>query len=311
LLSKDRATREHFQMLLESASQPRHASGNACVKLCYFLEQCRKSASVILREVAFSQRTCLDLFNFYIEWNEKNQHRSMRQVLELHTSLITLNPDKRVSSTVKMEILERVLSIITHQSAQPFVKPSFKVLECFLSKDTISVTELMEVYGGSVFVGSRANFRRHVQNVDDPNLWHSFVYAVFEWMSLPDTSPAAGKLLVTLFQKFRVVSTENESSDGDAYTILWQRWIRHGLTRQPDSLENIKNYLFPPLFKLDRMGSLEFLQDLARESHVEDLESQESDAQAFLLLSAMEVGKKSGLVDESSKNQKFSLFSSR
>jgi hypothetical protein len=265
------------------------------------------SASVILRDVAFSRKTCLDLFHFYVEWNEKNQHRSMRQVLELLASLITLNPDKKASSIMKMEILERVLSIITHQSAQPFVKPSFKVLDCFLSKNTISVNELTDVYGGSSFLGSRIKFKSHVQKVDDPNLWHSFVYAVFEWMSLPDTSPAAGKLLVTLFQKLRVVSTENESSDGEAYTILWQRWIRHGLTRQPDSLENIKNYLFPPLFKLDKMGSLMFLQDLARESHFEDLESQESDAQAFLLLSAMEVGKKSGLVDEASKNQKYSL----
>jgi hypothetical protein len=47
---------------------------------------------------------------------------------------------------------------------------------------------------------------------------------------------------------------------------------------------------------------VKFLHDLAEESHVNDLESQESDAQAFLLLSAMEVGKKSGLVDEPSKN---------
>ena len=255
--------------------------------------------------MAFSHKTCLDLFNFYIEWNEKNQHRSMRQVLELLASMITLNPDKTASLNMKMEILEQVLSIITHQSAQPFVKPSFKVLECFLSKGTISVKELTDVYGSDAFVGSRMNFKSYVQSVD-PNLWHSFVYAVFEWMSLPDTSPAAGKLLVTLFQKLRKVSMENESNDGEAYTILWQRWIGHGLTRHPNSLENIKNYLFPPLFKIDQTGSLKFLQDLARESHLEDLESQESDAQAFLLLSAMEVGKKSGLVEEASKSQKCS-----
>jgi len=252
--------------------------------------------------MAFSHKTCLDLFNFYVEWNEKNQHRSMRQVLELLASLISLNPDKKASSAIKMEILKRVLSIITHQSAQPFVKLSFKVLECFLSKDTISVRDMTEVYGGNAFLESRMEFKRHLQTFHDPNLWHSFVYAVFEWMSLPDTSPSAGKLLVTLFQKLRVVSMENESSDGEAYTILWQRWIRLGLTRHPDSLDNIKNYLFPSLFKLDKMGSLKFLQNLALESHLEDLKSQESNAQAFLLLSAMEVGKKSGLVDESSKN---------
>jgi hypothetical protein len=252
--------------------------------------------------VAFSHKTCLSLFNFYIKWNEKNQHRSMRQVLELLVSLITLNPDKKASSIVKIEILERVLSILTHQSAQPLVKPAFKVLEYFLGKDAISMIELTEAYGGSAFTESRTHFQRHVRKVHDPDLWHSFVYAVFEWMSLPDTSPAASKLLVTFFQKLRAILAENPSSGDETYTTLWQQWIRTGLVRHPDSLENIKNYLLAPLFKLDKMGSVKFLQDLAQESQASDLESQESDAQAFLLLSAMEVGKRSGLVDEPSKN---------
>jgi hypothetical protein len=226
----------------------------------------------------------------------------MRQVLELLVSLITLNPDKKASSIVKTEILDRVLSIITHQSAQPLVKPAFKVLDYFLGKDAISVIELTEVYSGSAFTESGTHFQRRIQKVHDPDLWHSFVYAVFEWMLFPDTSPAAGKLLVTFFQKLRAISAKNPSSDDETYTTLWQRWIRTGLVRHPDSLESIKNYLLPPLFKLDKMGSVKFLQDLAEESHVNDLESQESDAQAFLLLSAMEVGTKSGLVDEPSKN---------
>jgi hypothetical protein len=226
----------------------------------------------------------------------------MRQVLELLVSLITINPDKKSSSIVKTEILERVLSIITHQSAQPLVKPAFKVLEYFLGKDAVSVIELTEVYGGSAFAKSRTHFQRHIQKVHDPHLWHSFVYAVLEWMSLPDTSPAAGRLLITFFQKVRAILAKNHSSNDETYTTFWQQWIRTGLVRHPDSLENIKNYLLPPLFKLDKMGSVKFLHDLAEESHVNDLESQESDAQAFLLLSAMEVGKKSGLVDEPSKN---------
>lgn len=298
----DRTTTDHFQKLLESASQPRHASGNACVKLCFFLEQCRNSPSAILRKVAFSRRTCIDLFNFYVEWNEKNQHRSMRQVLELLASLITFNPDKTAASAIKIELLQRLISIITHQSAQPFVKPSFKVLECFLSKSTISVTELMEAYGASVTIESLAIAQSHPRDLCGAKLKDSFVSAVFEWMHLPYTSPAAGKLLVTLFQKRKTESMQNTSLAVENSTIPWQEWIRHGLARRPDSLENIKNYLFPPLFKLDRQGSLYFLQDLANQKSMESLSGSEMDAQTFLLLSALEVGKKFGLVDESSMN---------
>src|SRR5438045_9435172 len=94
MLSLGRAATENFQKLLQEASQPRHATGNACVKLCYFIEQCSKSSSTNVRKVAFSYSTCLDLFSFYVESNEKNQHRSMRQVLELLAKLMAQNSDE-------------------------------------------------------------------------------------------------------------------------------------------------------------------------------------------------------------------------
>lgn len=227
----------------------------------------------------------------------------MRQVLEVLSSLITLNPDKTVSSKIKIEILGRLLSIITHQSSQPLVKPTFKVLECFLSNNTVSLTELMHAYEGGIFTKELAIVQSQPRSVCDSKLKDSFISAVFEWMSQPETAPAAGKLLVTLFQKLRVESMETTLPGDENYSILWQRWTHHGLARHPDSLENIKNYLFPPLFKLDRTGSIEFLRYLAKRGIIESFDNSELDAQAFLLLSAMEVGKKCGLVDESSKNQ--------
>lgn len=133
----------HF---LEKAAQPRHASGNACIKLCYFLEQCRGSKSSFIRGFVFCRSTCLDLFNFYIEWNEKNQNRSMRQVLELLSSLIARNPDEETASVLKTAIAERATAIITHQATQPLVKPAFKCLECLVGKGTIRADTLIRIY---------------------------------------------------------------------------------------------------------------------------------------------------------------------
>ncbi|EPE28716.1 ARM repeat-containing protein [Glarea lozoyensis ATCC 20868] len=283
------------QELLENASQPRHASGNACIKLCYFIEQCRGSSCSPIRDVVFSKSIALRLFYFYIEWSEKNQNRSMRQVLELLSSLIARNPNSEVSGAIKSSILLKTLSVITHDSIQPAVKPSFKVLECFLGKTSISPNEICVGWNAYTAQKQKDGFRS--TKVMTATAWDSLVSSVFYWLGPADVSPAAGKFLVTLFKTLR---GEPGQGTPENHSSLWQRWIREGIAKNPDSLENVKNYLFTPLFKLDRAGSLAFLQDLNQQSSVSMMGSQDIDAHAMLQLAAMDAGKKSGLIEEPS-----------
>jgi hypothetical protein len=220
----------------------------------------------------------------------------MRQVVELLSSLIDKNPDQQSKTEVKTSILERSMSILTHQAAQPLVKPAFKALECLLSKRTISTQELIDAYRHKNSGETSPVSAKDTTDVD--TAWDSLFADVFEWMILADISPAAGKFLVTVFRELR------SNPDGVPLTNLtasWQRWIREGLRKEPEALENVKNYLFPPLFKLDRPGSLLFLEDLNTQSSVWDMKNQEFDAHSLLQLAAIETGKKSGLVEEPSK----------
>jgi hypothetical protein len=301
-LKRSRKAKDHFQELLVHASQPRLTVSNACVKLCYFIEQCRKSDSKILREFAFSEATCLDLVSFYIEWNEKNQHRSLRQVLDLIATLITINPEKSISKSVKFWILRRTVSIITHHSALPLVKPALKVLEYLLHKGVASVTDLVDVYGEINPPSRSAKKLAETTKALGAMQLDSCVSTVFEWMRLPDTSPAAGKFLVTLFQVLLVKpSSRMISHDLNTHITLWHRWVRSGLSSHPESLDNIKNHVFSPLFRVDRSVSVKFLYYLTDQIALDVFESQDLDTQALLLLSAIEVGKKIGLVDESGR----------
>ncbi|TAQ88243.1 hypothetical protein B7494_g3410 [Chlorociboria aeruginascens] len=251
-----------------------------------------------IRETAFSMKTCLDLFNFYVDWNEKNQHRSMRQVLEVLASLITLHPDPPVSRSIKGSILWRLLSIISHQAAQPLVKPAFKSLELFLGKKTVSPDELIKVYKEQkVTTKSRIPRNSDISALD--STWDVFISEIFGWMNLADVSPAAGKFLVTIFLILKKISPKTEEVVPD-HRALWQKWIREGLSKNPDSLENVKNYLLPPLFKLDRPSSLGFLEEINKQTPISDLGSQELNTHSILQLAAMEVGKKAGLVSDPS-----------
>lgn len=295
-----RAVSDHLQILFQDASQPKQESGNACLKLCYFTECCSQSGSINVKQIAFSYRTCLALFVFYIESNEKNQHRSMRQVLELLAKLIIQNPDKEQSGTIKSEILDRAISSISHASAQAFVKPSLKALECFLGKKAVSAREIIAAHGKTAF------FRKSWASPagDTPSellVLDSFVAATFDWMSLPDTAPSAGKLLLTIFHSLKnnlqAVSEHVEITAAS----LWHRWLRLGLTTHPESIENVKNHIFPQLFRADRAGSIQFLESLTSQSDLVALHGRKvsrDDTEAFLLLSALEAARKAGLVDE-------------
>jgi hypothetical protein len=256
------------------------------------VEQCRKSESAILRSVAFSEKTCLDFFTFYIEWNERHQHKSMRQALELSSILIIAQPDKSVASTLRQQILDELVAIIIHQGPQPLVKPAFKALECYITKASILPADIVNVHS-----------RRRPKIADGPaatsfSELDSLVSSVFEWMTLPDISPGAGKFLVSFFRELRKDDTLTASKSADGLASLWKRWIHTGLGQHPESLENIQRHLFPPLFKMDRAGSVAFLQELTDLKSLPHLDAEDFDADAFLLLAAMEVGKKYGLVEE-------------
>lgn len=292
-----RLTEQTLTEYLEQAAQPRHASGNGCIKLCYFIEQCRESTAQEIRDVAYSQDTCLRLFGFFIEWNEKNQNRSMRQILELVSSLLNQNPNKEISKAVKDVILQRNLAIIGHRGAQPLVKFAFKSLEVLLAKGTFSNQELIDGYQ---LEGSKNRTSRENSTSDAVLSWDNLVEESFDWMDLPDIAPAAGKFLVTVFRQLRAVESSNVLADD--HSTSWQRWIRKGLTKDPESLDNIKIYLFPPLFKLDRPGSLLFLEQLNSQTSTSTNQTQELDAHALLHLAAMEVGKKAGLVEDPSES---------
>ena len=219
----------------------------------------------------------------------------MRQVLELLSSLIARNPDKEVSAAIKSSILSRTLPVITHPSIQPAVKPCFKVLECFLGKGSISPHEVHVAYSESLsYTITGGPDKAHIPS---DSLWSNLVSSVFYWLGPADVSPAAGKFLVTLFKALKA-----ESSQGTAggHSTLWQHWIRQGIAQNPDALENVKNYLFTPLFKLDRNGSVAFLRDLNQKRSMSNLQSQDIDAHAMLQLAAIDAGKKSGLIEEPS-----------
>ncbi|EPQ62559.1 Bgt-4220 [Blumeria graminis f. sp. tritici] len=290
---QEQSFQNSFSLFLGSAQEQGEEFSDQCNLLCSFVEQCNRSQSSTLQKISTSEKVGYELFCLFLELRDKNLHRSMRRILGLVSTLLIFNHDKALSNALKDSIIKRTLSVICHQSSKPSVKLALKSLEFFLGKGTILISELILIYRKIVSFpkaslcaeGNTSNF-----------YCDHFISEIFKWMSMSEISPTAGKLLVIIFQETRNYS--QNSSFADISLISWQNWIQRAIQKEPYLLENVKNHLLPTLFSSDRLGSLEFLEDLNRKIVEPQPQSKEFDTLILLRLTALEIGKKMGLVTD-------------
>ncbi|KAK1987233.1 putative death-receptor fusion protein-domain-containing protein [Colletotrichum cereale] len=280
-----------FDHLLSLAAQPKGVSGNSCVKLCGFVEQSSKSDRPALRQWAFSEGPSLRLFNFFIKWNETEQHRSMKLVLDLLPSLIRRNPDPAAAEAVKTTVLDTLISIIGPQSTKPLLKSSLKAMDHFASKSVFTVDDIA------------ASYRRTQPSCSwesDIGLWQDFFGQMLDWMTMHYVCPTAGKFIVTIFRALRQRSPMNpHTAAAEQFSVeTWLRWVQAAISKTPSLLEGIKTYVFLPLFRDERKDSVQILEQINGMWSASGSAVAELDTLAQLNLAVLEVGKKVGMVEE-------------
>ncbi|TDZ18524.1 Uncharacterized protein Cob_v008660 [Colletotrichum orbiculare MAFF 240422] len=279
-----------FDHLLSLAAQPKGVSGNSCVKLCGFVEQASKSSKPALQNWAFAREPSMRLFNFFIKWNETEQHRSMKLVLELLPSLIRRNPDQETAAHVKTTMLDTLISIIGPQSSKPLLKSSLKAMDFFASKSVFTVEDIAASY-------RRTQSGRSWDS--EMALWQDFFVQMLDWMTMHYVCPTAGKFIVTIFRALRQRALKNPQTSGpEQFSVkAWLRWVQSAINATPSLLDGIKTYVFLPLFKDDRKDSVQILQEINSSWSASD-SSDDLDTLAQLNLAVLEVGKKVGMVEE-------------
>lgn len=284
-----------FSELLKVASQPRNATKDACVKLCGFVQLCVKSKHASLRRWAFQESTSAELFDYYLEWNEKDQHRSMRLVLDLVSTLILRNPDPQVRDALKADFLSKLVSIIARQSSRPVVKSCLSSLNQYLTKSVFTLDDLSREY---------TRICPDLAGQPMVSCWQSFVTGIFQWMKFHYICPVAGKFLVTLFGTLHSGSSVegSQSSARDGFNVhVLRDWLEAALSANRDILESVKNYVLAPLFKSHHRLSITLLGELNTSRPEDKSSGLDTESAALLQLAALEVGKKSSIVDDPSE----------
>lgn len=260
------------------------------MRLCGLVEQSSKAVSGDLRKWAFSHDVTLKLFDFFMDWNESDQHRSMKLVLDLVVQLIKRNPQQDSALATKQFLLDNLISIVTGRSTKPVAKSAIKTLDHFLTKGVFTLDEIRSCY---------ESHKPGHADMDDTEVWRLFMLDLFRWLRLHFVCPTAGKFIVSVYRCWH--------PGGDAETSgpsmrTWYKWLLHFATEEPSLLESIKNYIFLPLLKAERSEALRFLGMMNEDKAVAGAASLDLDMPALLQLAALEAGKKVGLVEEPGKD---------
>lgn len=206
----------------------------------------------------------------------------MRLVLDFLVHSAMQNPSPQVSQSIKSMILDESTSIITEKSSRPSIKSALTALDHMLQKKLIFLDDVLATYQ-----------KIHKSRPSQETTWQSFVSQIFDWMVLHYACPAAGKLIVTIL-------TMRLSQDEDKRhpPSTWHDFIYPPLEANAALLETVRLYILMPLFKTDRVGALEYLQELTSLQGLTGERGGGWNLNAMLWLSMLESGKKAGVVDE-------------
>lgn len=275
-----------FEEILRIASRPRSTTKDACVKLCGFVQLCVKSKQEALRQWAFQETTATHLFDYYLEWNEKDQHRSMRLVLDQVSVLILQNLDPQLRESLKAKLVPVLVQVIARRSRRPVVKSCISALTQFLAKSVCTLADVALQY-----VSLRPELAREPSVV----IWQRWIAEIFTWMELHYICPMAGKHLVLVFTMLYV----DNVTGFDIGKI--RASLETACSIHPDILESVKNNVFAPMFKSNRRIAIALLGELNRSLPGGQKDKSEDDVTALLHLAALEVGKKTSIVDDTSE----------
>lgn len=214
----------------------------------------------------------------------------MKLVLDLLPRLIRRNPDEKDGQETKSAILDNLVSIVTGKSSKPLAKSAIKALDHLLAKDIVTLDEIRSSY---VTLQQKGTSKKPL------DVWKSFLFELFHWMTLHFVCPTAGRFIVCLYRGLR--SQDKRGTSGQLSVETWHIWLLEAINEEPSIIESVKNYIFLPLFKADKSEALDFLKRMNEDEAVSAGHEIDINLPALLQLAALEIGKKVGLVEEPGK----------
>jgi hypothetical protein len=272
----------------------------ACNVLCGTIEQCVQVNDASLTDLVFASATMDGLFKIYIDHYDNGKSKAMKQVLSTIVKLLGKAPAAQTVDTTTT----RCLNIALKERDRSRAKPALHALTIFLSRNVLSVSQLVVLYA-CVMTGHTD--RQSI--LQDINQYQAeFISNLLAWIPVGDIAPTAGQLLSAVAAT--ALGTPPASTDSNSPLPVWAEPLVRGIEATPDAIHAFRYHAFPALFQSGIQVYVRFLEYLdfrqllglaTVDSTNNDDPSSNGDIRRLVLLSALQAGKTSGLVQECSK----------
>ena len=269
-------TAEHGQLTIDHRTA-------ACNALCAFLLQGAKSD--LHRDTS---RACLSLsawqrlLDLYVGRLQDPQSKPMKQVLDTLQTLLTAS-GKAAQGLEKREwAVAKSLGLVYGSDSLPSVRPAMQVLQHFLPRRTLSVSDLLSYQPSQLEsqglvpaiertprkdrasgVNSQAAHRDSEElSPDDQasitsDAVRNLLSNIFRWAQYRDIAPVAGKLLGSILRPVDASIAEGREPP------IWVSLVLEFVQDDPTRLDMLEKYVLPELLRISKEDTANFLRGLS------------------------------------------------
>ena len=286
------------------------ASNNA---VSVFVQSAMTSQNARTKQIAQSPQTWMIIFEDYMNRFDDSKSKSMRDVLFALIRIMKFQEEN--TQFLKSQVVDSTIPHLILPGSRSRLKASILAIEVFIRKSAIPPTELISLIA-EWLVKHHTSWTSHLQKdcealsidvaqfinqpADDTtgSTWRMEVASKIFVLGLTscgrnmDSASAVGHTLAALFDNKR------SSPCQKVVASSWVAPVRHVTLQNMDALETISNQILHRLFQIDPDGFNRFINTLPFKSIVDgDMTNAPLD-EITLLLSALQIGKKVGLVHE-------------
>lgn len=312
---RDRELHEILDPVLETANLPDLAPGHraaASNALCAIIESCQASASVYVRKEILDDSIWLRILETYLQRSDNSKSKAMRQVLLVLTSVV-MNDESSRAFELRRQAAATFLDIICDRQDRIKVKPALQGLAHFLLRETVSITQLVELYE-ELLARESATSKRSASS-------QTLFTAFLAWVVHHDTSLSAGHLVKNFLAQARKSPNYLATAQNGIVSPLWIEPIVHTLHYWPDRMQEFKTHVFPHCFLPNIDEYMRFLSYLRFSTHVhsdsafpealrtiDDCDNGLSESEEFrVLLAAIEAGKELTIIRDNGMFFRFEM----
>ncbi|KAF2497326.1 hypothetical protein BU16DRAFT_505602 [Lophium mytilinum] len=252
--SQLRIVKDALYALLETAENaeisPSHRA-TACVAFCGIIERCQGAKIEIVRNVIWVEQIWSRLFGIYLNLFDKAKPKPMRQLLVVFTSVLK-RENAPCSFQIRDQAVLRAVNLISRYQNHRKVKPALQALAHFISKDLVSIDQLIDL-SSRIAVYSECRPPR-------VELGQILLAKFLDWVQHNDTALAAGHLVAHFLAKAQECNAFDVRISTDL--PLWVEPFENSIRASPESIQEFRHHVFPEVFRLGFDDYMLFLHHL-------------------------------------------------